>query len=71
MSSFWKKKRNLLLKLICYKNTLITGAVPANLTEFDVPHLLVQRRKEILNKPAIVFGKVIEVFNIDTNESKT
>ncbi len=59
------------LGLFVISNTLIPEAIPANLTESEVCELLVKRRKENLDKQAIDLGKVIEVFDKDTNERKT
>jgi len=58
------------LDFFVISNTLITEAVPANLSESDVRELLAKRRKENLNKQAIYLGKEIEVFDKDTNEIK-
>lgn len=59
------------LDFFVISNTLITEAVPANLSVSDVRDLLSQCRKDSLNKRAIALGKVIEVFDKDTNEIKT
>ena len=46
-------------------------AIPANLTESEVCELLAKRRKENLDQKSIDLGKVVEVFDKDTNERKT
>ena len=59
------------LNLFVISNTLIPDAIPANLTESEVCELLAKRRKENLDQKSIDLGKVVEVFDKDTNEIKT
>lgn len=59
------------LGLFVISNTLIEDAVPANLTESEVQELLAKRRKENLGKHTVDLGKVIEVFDKNTNKRKT
>lgn len=59
------------LGLFVISNNLIEDAVPTNLTESEVGELIAKRRKENLDKQTVDLGKVIEVFDKDTNEVKT
>jgi len=51
--------------------TLITKAVPVNLSYFEVRELIIKHRKESLSKLHLSYGKVIEVFNKETNNTIT
>ena len=59
------------LDFFIISNTLVEEAVPANLTESEVRELIIKHRKESLNKLHLSYGKVVEVFDKDTNEVQT
>jgi len=63
-------KGSLFLDFFIISNTLIEDAVPANLTLSELHDLLVQLRKQRLDRLGISYGKVIEVFDKETNETK-
>jgi hypothetical protein len=50
---------------------LKTEAVPANLSYYKVRELIIKYRKESLDKLHLSYGKVIDVFDKETNNTMT